>query len=312
MFLAMGFLGCRGEESFGACHDFPVSVEEDILGTSLPSGKTGELPMCVVVSLCEPQGYPLIGIEQRYDWLRTRPITANQRAVTGPALSVGAGVGHKAPPASGEVVTYLGHEDEDIRDIIRYSYLPPLFWTRASPNSVAVASTMDLPVIDLAIFLQEPRSSPRFQQECQRAADALITYGALILHDPRVSEDDNSAFLDLLEDYFAQPDDILRRDERPELGYQIGVTLENTERPKCAVDENCLDVIARLDPDERPVDISAHDPDPKCRFFWRMAEEPGETEFPGLNAPNVVPQTEGIKERWEPVMNRWGTAMKNA
>ena len=33
------------------------------------------------------------------------------------------------------------------------------------------------------------------------------------------------AFLDLLEDYFAQPQESLKRDERPELGYQVGVTL---------------------------------------------------------------------------------------
>lgn len=37
-------------------------------------------------------------------------------------------------------------------------------------------------------------------------------------------------------------------------GYQVGVTLENTEKPKCAVDESCVNIIARLDPAERPLD----------------------------------------------------------
>ncbi|KAJ9144604.1 Flavonol synthase/flavanone 3-hydroxylase [Pleurostoma richardsiae] len=172
---------------------------------------------------------------------------------------------------------------------------------------------MDLPVIDLDIFLHNPHESQAVQAECRRAADALITYGALVLHDSRVSEDDNSTFLDLLEDYFAQSEDDLKRDERPELSYQIGVTLENTEKPKCAVDEPCLQVIQRLEPSERPLDITAHDPDPKCRFFWRMVEKPPyETQFPGLNAPNVTPQASHIKERWEPVMNQWGASMKNA
>ncbi|KAB5518058.1 hypothetical protein GE09DRAFT_1157371 [Coniochaeta sp. 2T2.1] len=172
---------------------------------------------------------------------------------------------------------------------------------------------MDLPVIDLDIFLNNPATSPLVQAECRRAAQGLITYGALVLHDSRVSEDDNSTFLDLLEDYFAQPEEALRKDERPELSYQIGVTLENTEKPKCAVDEPCLDVIARLDPAERPLDIAGHEPDPKCRFFWRMVEKPPyETKFPGLNAPNVIPETPGIKERWTPVMDQWGTSMKNA
>lgn len=169
-----------------------------------------------------------------------------------------------------------------------------------------------LPIIDLDVFLASPDSQDALK-ECKKAADALITYGALLLHDSRVSEDDNSAFLDLIEDYFAQPEETLKKDERPELGYQIGVTLENTEKPKCAVDEPCLKVIARLDPVERPLDISAHSPDPKCRFFWKMSERPPyETSYPGLNAPNVVPESEHLRERWTRIMEKWGTSMKTA
>ncbi|KAH7136658.1 hypothetical protein B0J13DRAFT_586866 [Dactylonectria estremocensis] len=172
---------------------------------------------------------------------------------------------------------------------------------------------MDLPIINLDVYLNNPLDSEAVQAECRKAADALITYGALVLHDSRVSEHENSAFLDLLEDYFDQPDHILRGDERPDLSYQVGVTLENTEKPKCAVDEPCLDVIQRLHPSQRPLDISAHSPDPKCRFFWRMAEPPPyNTEFPSLNAPNVVPEAPHIKDRWAPAMNQWGSSMTNA
>ena len=146
-----------------------------------------------------------------------------------------------------------------------------------------------------------------------QAADALITYGALLLKDQRVSENDNANFLDLQEDYFAQPISDLKKDERPEFSYQVGVTLENTEKPKCAVDEPCLRIIERLSPSERPLDITAHQPDPKCRFFWKMSEKPPyETNYPGLNAPNVVPDDEELKARWAPVMGAWGTSMKNA
>jgi isopenicillin N synthase-like dioxygenase len=173
--------------------------------------------------------------------------------------------------------------------------------------------SMDLPIIDLDIYLNNPPTSPLVQAECSRAASSLITYGALLLHDSRVSEADNETFLDLLEDYFAQPEEDLKRDERPELSYQIGVTLENTEKPKCAVDEPCLDIIQRLDPSQRPLDISAHSPDPKARFFWRMVElPPYETQFPGLNAENITPDAAHIKERWAPTMNQWGSSMKNA
>ncbi|CAM1501563.1 Fc.00g035470.m01.CDS01 [Cosmosporella sp. VM-42] len=172
---------------------------------------------------------------------------------------------------------------------------------------------MDLPVINLDLYLNSSRDSDAAQAECRKAADALITYGALVLHDSRVSEDDNTKFLDLLEDYFDQPDELLKKDERPDLSYQIGVTLENTEKPKCAVDEPCLDVIQRLHPSQRPLDIMAHSPDPKCRFFWRMVEPPPyETQFPGLNASNIVPDAPHIKDKWEPTMNQWGTSMRNA
>jgi hypothetical protein len=128
-----------------------------------------------------------------------------------------------------------------------------------------------------------------------------------------VSEDDNNTFLDLLEDYFNQPESDLKKDERPKLGYQVGVTLENTEKPKCAVDEPCLRVIERLDPAERPLDITAHAPDPKCRFFWQMSEKPPyETKYPALNAANVVPHADTLRSRWPVVMEAWGNAMKNA
>lgn len=180
-----------------------------------------------------------------------------------------------------------------------------------------MASTQDpsmhLPIIDLDVFLNQPADSPAVAAECQKAAEALITYGALVLHDSRVSAHDNDTFLDLLEDYFAQPQEALQRDERPELSYQIGATLENTEKPKCAVDEPCLKVIERLAPDQRPLDIMGHQPDPKCRFFWKMVEPPPyETAFPGLNAQNIVPEAPHIRERWAPTMNKWGTSMKNA
>ncbi|KAJ4485829.1 hypothetical protein J3R30DRAFT_3697221 [Lentinula aciculospora] len=172
---------------------------------------------------------------------------------------------------------------------------------------------MELPIIDLDLFLSQPQDSPAVQDECKKAADALITFGALILRDSRVAESDNSTFLDLLEDYFAQSPADIQRDERPELSYQVGVTLENTETPKCAVDESCLRIIECLEPSERPLDIGAHSPDPKCRFFWKMNERPPyETMFPSLNAPNVVPQAESIKARWTPIMENWGESMKQA
>jgi len=70
-----------------------------------------------------------------------------------------------------------------------------------------------------------PRSSP-----CLKTARALIEYGALIVRDSRVHEEANQRFLDLCEDYFAQDEEELKKDLRPEVHYQVGVTLENTEK----------------------------------------------------------------------------------
>ena len=100
-------------------------------------------------------------------------------------------------------------------------------------------SDVILPIVDVDVFLASPDSEAS-STECKKvpccflvafdkilkaaphsqAADALITYGALLLHDSRVSKEDNNTFLDLIEDYFAQPGEALKKDERPELGYQ--------------------------------------------------------------------------------------------
>ena len=112
--------------------------------------------------------------------------------------------------------------------------------------------------------------------------ESLIDYGALLLHDSRTSSDANDRFLDLLEDYFAQNEEELERDVRPQFHYQgagefvtalegfdelfaaVGTTLSNTETPKCFAHDDCQAVIAALDPAERPISTSSSDP--KCRY----------------------------------------------
>jgi hypothetical protein len=39
---------------------------------------------------------------------------------------------------------------------------------------------------------------------------------------------------------------------------------------------------------------------------------PYETQFPVLNAPNLIPQAEHLRDRWTPTMEHWGTSMKNS
>ncbi|KAK0208773.1 hypothetical protein DFS33DRAFT_1459400 [Desarmillaria ectypa] len=157
---------------------------------------------------------------------------------------------------------------------------------------------MDLSIINLDLFLSQPRHTKVVVDEYKKVADVMIVYGALLLRDSRVSEEDNSTFLDLLEDTFVQPEDIIKKDERPRY-------LKLTKKTKCTADTSCLRVIERLGHSESRW-IS-------CRLFWKMGDMPPyQTQFPGLNASNVVPQAEHIKEHWPPVMEKWGTSMERA
>jgi len=121
----------------------------------------------------------------------------------------------------------------------------------------------------------------------------------LIVKDPRVREENNVAFLNIVEQYFSQPTDVLMRDVRPELSYQLGATPEFTEIPR-----DHTDTIKELDPKH-----AAHLPsgaDPKWRFFWRVGERSTSSAFPELNAPPIVPSH---FPQWGEVMDKWGVLM---
>ncbi|CAI2165421.1 773_t:CDS:10 [Funneliformis geosporum] len=165
-------------------------------------------------------------------------------------------------------------------------------------------SSFTLPIIDLDLFSRDKTASEAIN-ECKKAANALREYGALLVRNSGVKEEDNSRFLDLLEDYYAQPLEIKLKDARPDFGYQVGVTPEFTEEPKCNRDVNCQKLISQLPEENRPLPISG--PDPKWRFFWRIGEIPKETKYPRLNADPVIP--EAFKDKWPKIMDEWGNQM---
>ncbi|WVQ75753.1 hypothetical protein IAR50_005384 [Cryptococcus sp. DSM 104548] len=168
----------------------------------------------------------------------------------------------------------------------------------------------EIATVSLDTFLLDP-SSPAALEQARLAAESLVLTGALIVRDSRAPKEANDRFLDLFEDYFSQDDEVLKDDERPELGFQVGVTLENTEKPKCSSDEGCKAIIASLHPSERPEDLEGYSADPKCRFFHRMSQDPPyESAFPTLDAPNVTPKA--FEGTWEGRVNEWGTHMKEA
>ncbi|CAJ0756619.1 48_t:CDS:2 [Entrophospora sp. SA101] len=171
------------------------------------------------------------------------------------------------------------------------------------------STTFSLPIIDLGVYLND-KDSELAINECRKTADALSKYGALLVKDPRAKEDNNSEFLDLLEDYYAQPFEIKLKDARPELEYQVGVTPELKEEPKCKSDINCHKMIEKMPKKSRP--SIPKGPDPKWRFFWNIGEFPEKTEFPQLNAEYAVVVPEAFKDKWSRILDQRGDQLYQA
>lgn len=146
----------------------------------------------------------------------------------------------------------------------------------------------------------------------EKMARCLRDTGCLVVRDTRVKSEDNETFLNLMEKYFEQPDDVKMADARPECHYQVwqsagpilhtgsqqgwsnwawlsqvGVTPEGVEMPRCAMDPQCVASVNQQPPEHRATLPTG--PDPKWRYFWRIGDRPAATEFAELNAEPVVP-----------------------
>jgi len=162
-----------------------------------------------------------------------------------------------------------------------------------------MTTTMDsLRSVDITPFIADP-SSAAAKAACADLVTILKQTSCIIVHDPRVREQDNETFLDMMEQYFSQPSNQLMKDVREEMSYQIGATPEFTEVPR-----DHTDIISHLPPKS-----AAHvpkGPDPKWRFFWRIGERPKVTKFPEQNGAPVIPAN---FPNWATVMNKWGELM---
>ena len=172
-----------------------------------------------------------------------------------------------------------------------------------SPPTPAAPPDKSAAIVDLAPFLDDP-SSAAAKLACTALAESLKRTGIVILKDARVSTEEQSSFLDMMEDYFAQPEELKMPDVRAELFYQVGATPSMVEIPICKSDEGCKSRIKKMPKEHRPYEIVG--PDPKWRFFWRIGERPKEGGFEALNAEPVVP---AAFPQWERTMNAWGTKM---
>jgi len=160
-----------------------------------------------------------------------------------------------------------------------------------------------VPTFDMSKFINSGSDS----ETCKAMADCIHRTGILIIRDPRVTEVDNSTFIDMMEKYFEQDSHTKREDARPDIFYQVGATPEFVEIPRCSQEPGCETRIAQMPEQHRP--LLPKGPDCKERFFWRIGETPPTTQFPALNAPAVKPKH---FPKWEDTMNLWGHKMMAA
>ena len=173
---------------------------------------------------------------------------------------------------------------------------------KSKKSSLVNGNTLNMPVVDLQVWFRREEDPESYKKECKRVADPLHLYGIVIVKDPRVHEQDNNTFIDMMERYFGLSDGV--RDARPEVAYQVGVTPSNTERQK-----DYCNTFGTYGPNDKPLTLCPPEVDPKWRFFWRIGPKPKSTKFPALNAAPVVPPE--IPE-WSSVMDNWGTKMIDA
>lgn len=206
----------------------------------------------------------------------------------------------------------------------------------STPTLPSSSSDTLFPVVDLTPLLLADGAgddasslltkNPEALAASRLIASSLVATGCVLVRDPRVSEElDNSRFLDLLERYFEQPEELKERDARPELHYQIGATPEGVERPSllrgmeeegstsAARARRLVERIEERSREKKKMGSAADETssqmptwprgaDPKWRFFWRVGPRPAATAFPELNSPQVVP--EAFAGEWEETLDR--------
>jgi len=174
---------------------------------------------------------------------------------------------------------------------------------------MASIGVIELSVIDLEPYLtHSDHTTEEIHRHCKAISDCLRDTGAVIIRDPRVNLQDNERFLNLMEQYFAQPTETKMLDVHPELHYQVGATPENVEKPRCLRDQALLEAAKALPHPHRPTIPTTADV--KWRYFWRVGERPKETRFTELNAEPVIPSA--FPHCWQLVMDAWGNKMMAA
>jgi hypothetical protein len=113
-----------------------------------------------------------------------------------------------------------------------------------------------------------------------------------------------------MEDYFNQPLDDLRKDERLVLGHFVGFTalsLASTSGGPCPGPGAPL---CSPEMESGGITLQAN-----YRFLWHMSKQAHyetQSQVSALTSSNVVPSPDFLRERWTGIMDQWGQSMKNA
>lgn len=124
-----------------------------------------------------------------------------------------------------------------------------------------------IPIIDAEALLGKKSN---MLEECKKAADCMHKTGIMILRDPRVNDNENERFLDLMEKYYENRSKqyysgMPLHEAKPESGYQTGILPELQERAR-----NHSETIDKYFPASRPATPQPPPKDKKWRYMWRV------------------------------------------
>lgn len=129
------------------------------------------------------------------------------------------------------------------------------------------SSAHAVPIVDVKNFLTE---SGDYTQDCKTVAEALRTYGCLVIKDPRVNAQQNNTFIDMMEQFFQKRSKELYAnhpvpDIFPEYDFQVGATPEFAERARTLkeVTDSYANGNKAMTPQPPPHDA-------KWRYFWNI------------------------------------------
>jgi isopenicillin N synthase-like dioxygenase len=142
---------------------------------------------------------------------------------------------------------------------------------------------------------------------CPSTSEALVNalrdYGCVAVKDPRVNQNSNTEFVEMMSAYFESRSRKMDKNEKidemfPEFGYETGITPEFTERAR-----NHESTIAGLQEEEWPLTPQPPPKDSKWRYMYKVGDRKDSEDF---QMPKVVPKD---FPEFEKISDEWSNAM---